>query len=155
MDKFAKLLGCVAVSGLAGLIGSLATFQNVKTWYPTLVKPSFNPPAWLFGPVWTLLYIMMGAALFLVWESPARDKRAAVVFFFLQLALNALWSVVFFGMHSPKGGLAVIAALWALIIATMITFFRINPAAGWLLAPYLAWVSFASVLNAAIWRLNQ
>jgi translocator protein len=154
MEKIIKLLGCIAVSGLAGAIGSFATFSNVKTWYVTLAKPSFTPPSWLFGPVWTLLYIMMGVSLYLVWETPAQGKGAAYTFFFVQLALNALWSLVFFGAHSLTGGLVNILLLWVMILLTMSSFMKINQTAAWLLLPYILWVTFATLLNASLVKLN-
>ena len=135
----------------AGALGGWTTAQAVIDWYPNLVKPSFNPPPWIFGPVWTLLYIMMAVAAWLAWQTGA---RAALVLFFIQLALNCAWSFLFFGLKSPGLALIEILVLWAAIAATLVAFYRHSRAAGWLMAPYLAWVSFAAVLNAAIWRLN-
>jgi len=137
-----------------GLLGSLWTQAGVRTWYPTLVKPSFNPPAWLFGPVWTALYVLMGVAVALVWHKSMRIN-VAVALFIVQLVLNALWSLLFFKLRSPFWGLVDIFALWILLFLTLVQFFRIQATAGWLLLPYLLWVSFATVLNAAIFWLNR
>jgi len=147
-----SLLVCLG----AGWIGSIFTTPSIPTWYAGLAKPSFNPPNGVFGPVWTLLYLLMGIALFLVWRKAPQAPGAglALVLFLVQLALNVLWSILFFGLRSPLLGLVDILLLWAAILATMLLFFRVSPAAGALLVPYLLWVSFASVLNFAIWRLN-
>jgi translocator protein len=122
----------------------------------SLEKPAFNPPSWVFGPVWTVLYAMMAVAAWLVWrEAGFGGATAALSLFFVQLALNLAWSGIFFGLRQPGWALVEIAVLWAAILATMILFFRHSTLAGWLLVPYLLWVSFASVLNAALWRLNS
>jgi len=149
---FVAILLCEAV----GLVAAWATQTSVTTWYPTLAKPGFTPPNWLFAPVWTLLYAMMGVAAFLVWRCGAhrRRVRAALVAFGAQLALNAGWSFAFFGARSPVLGLVVIVLLWGLLAWTIDRFFRVRPVAGWLLVPYLLWVTYALALNAAIWRLN-
>ncbi len=143
----------VVVGGLSGF----ATARGVSTWYPTLVKPSFNPPAWVFGPVWTVLYIMMGVAAFLVWSRGVDTEgvKAALTAFAIQLALNGLWSILFFGMQQPGWALVEILVLWTAIGATVWLFWRVAPAAGVLLLPYWAWVSFASILNASLWWLNR
>ncbi len=139
----------------AAALGAAATAPQIPGWYATLAKPAWNPPAWVFGPVWTTLYLMMACAAWLVWRSGGfRGAPGALGLFLLQLALNAGWSWVFFGMQQPGWAVAVIVLLWCAIVATMAAFFRRSLAAGWLMAPYLAWVSFAAVLNAAIWRLN-
>jgi tryptophan-rich sensory protein len=147
-----SIIACLA----AGAVGSIFTRSAIPTWYATLEKPSFNPPNWLFAPVWTLLYIMMGIAAFLVWrkELENRQVRIALIVFLVQLVLNALWSVVFFGLESPLCGLIVISALWVAILFTVLKFFRISSAASVLLWPYLLWVTFAAVLNVSIWLLN-
>ncbi len=146
------ILGCEAV----GLLAGWATQTSVTTWYPTLAKPWFTPPDWLFAPVWTLLYAMMGGAAFLVWRvgSDRAPVRAALGWFGLQLALNAAWSFAFFGARSPGLGLIVIAALWAALAWTTDRFFRLRAAAGGLMVPYLLWVSYAAALNAGVWLLN-
>ena len=152
-----KLLASLAVVLAAGGIGSLATSRAIPTWYQTLQKPSFNPPDWLFGPAWTLLYLLMAVAAFLVWKQGLNvaGVRFALGAFLVQLALNSLWSVLFFGLRSPLAGLLDIIVLWTAIVATIVLFFRVSSQAGILLLPYLAWVTFAAVLNAAIYRLNR
>jgi tryptophan-rich sensory protein len=145
-----------AVVFAAATIGNLATMPAIPAWYVGLVKPSFNPPNWLFGPVWGLLYAMMAVAFWRVLRTPPepQGRGAAIVAFLVQMALNALWSIAFFGAKSPALGLLVIAALWLAIAATITLFRRIDGLAAVLLAPYIAWVSFAALLNVAIWRLN-
>jgi benzodiazapine receptor len=152
-----KLLATLAVVLTAGGIAALATTRATPTWYQTLKKPSFDPPEWLFGPAWTLLYLLMAVAAWLVWKQGigAPGVKLALAVFLVQLILNALWSVFFFGLRSPLAGLVDIIALWLAILATTIFFFRISVPAGVLLLPYIAWVSFAAILNAAILRLNR
>ena len=148
----------VAVVGceLAGGIGALFTTPSIPTWYAGLVKPALNPPAWVFGPVWTLLYALMGVALFLIWRSArSKGKGMAYAFFGVQLALNTLWSIIFFGWHEPGNASVEIIFLWLAIVATVISFNRISHAAALLLVPYLLWVSFASYLNLSLWQLNK
>ena len=140
---------CLAVGGVSGYF----TAGGVREWFPTLVKPSFNPPSWVFAPVWTLLYIMMGVAAWLVWRQGG-DVNFALWLFFIQLALNFLWSFLFFNLHRLDLALIDIAALWMSIAATLFAFWQLDMRAGLLLVPYLAWVSFAGLLNAAFWRLN-
>jgi len=137
-------------------VGALFTVQAIPTWYATLVKPALNPPSWVFGPVWTTLYALMGIAAFLVWQRgwAERTVRAALGVFGVQLLLNASWSIVFFGLHSPAWALANIAALWIAVIWTMFVFYKISRPAMYLLVPYIIWVSFASYLNYSIWILN-
>ena len=150
-----SLLCWFALCYAAGALGTLFTIPAVPTWYAGLVKPSWNPPAWVFGPVWTLLYIMMSVAVWLIWrreQSAARSQ--ALRWFMLQLLLNAMWSPVFFGCHSPAAGLVIIAVLWVAIVVTVALFWKASRAAGALLLPYLAWVSFATALNFAVWKLN-
>lgn len=141
---------CLAVGVVAGLF----TSQAIPTWYANLAKPGFSPPNWLFGPVWTLLYILMGGALYLVWQQTKSLVSVTVIVFFVQLALNFAWSFIFFKLHSPVGALVDIMLLWLAIAASMILFYQVSKTASLLLVPYLAWVSFATVLNAAIVRLN-
>lgn len=147
----------IALPFLAGGLGAWATAGSVSDWYPTLVKPPFNPPAWVFGPVWSSLYFLMGLALFLVWERGRQTPGVsrAMTLFGIQLGLNALWSFLFFGARSPGWALLDILLLWAALVWTVVLFFRVKKSAGWLLAPYLAWVTFAGVLNFAIWTLNR
>ena len=140
---------CLAVGGVSGYF----TAGGVRDWFPTLVKPSFNPPSWVFAPVWTLLYIMMGVAAWLVWRQGG-DVNFALALFFIQLTLNFLWSFLFFNLHRLDLALIDITTLWIGIAATLFAFWQIDTRAGLLLVPYLAWVSFASLLNASFWRLN-
>ena len=146
----------VIVCELVGVVGAIFTAPVIPTWYASLVKPSFTPPGWLFGPVWTTLYALMGIAAFIVWRRglAVAGVKAALLLFVVQLLLNALWSPVFFGVHSPSGGLAIILALWVAIVATIALSAGVSKAAAVLLVPYLLWVSFATVLNFSIWRLN-
>ncbi|MDD2225128.1 MAG: tryptophan-rich sensory protein [Candidatus Shapirobacteria bacterium] len=148
--NLSKFVFCILITEGAGVIGSIATFSSVKTWYLTdLIKPSFNPPSWIFGPVWTLLFFLIGTALYLVWT-----KKNNLFWFWVQLFLNILWSFLFFGLHSPLFALFEIVLLWFAILITIIKFWSFNKNAGILLLPYLAWVSFASFLNFSIARLN-
>ncbi|MFH2105811.1 MAG: TspO/MBR family protein [Candidatus Micrarchaeota archaeon] len=148
-----KMLGiAILIPLLVGFVGSYFTISSVNTWYSTLEKPSFNPPSWLFGPVWTLLYILMGVAFYLVWI--AKKNKTAISLYSVQLGLNLLWSVLFFGLRSPIYGLICIIALWLSIVATMLAFYRVSKTATYLMIPYLLWVSFASVLNYWIFALN-
>lgn len=150
-----KLIAAIAGSFAAGGIGSLATAPNIPTWYADLDKPFFNPPNWLFGPVWSVLYLLMGIALYLVWTAETRrSKAAAYRWFGLQLLLNAAWSLVFFGLHLTWVGLAVILILDLAVVMTIRAFRRLSPRAAWLLWPYLAWILFASGLNLALAVLN-
>ena len=157
MKKIYKLIISLLVPQLAGGIGSIFTVGSVNDWYPVLVKPALNPPAWVFGPVWTALFALMGIAAFLVWKKglERRDVKIALGIFVFQLALNTLWSIIFFGLHSPGGALIEIVFLWLAILATIIAFAKISKPAAWLLAPYILWVSFAAYLNWSIWMLNR
>jgi tryptophan-rich sensory protein len=152
-----KLVVSFAAVFAAGAIGGLATSPAIPTWYRALHKPAFNPPDWLFGPAWTVLYLLMAVAVFLVWRSGfnAAGVKLALAVFLAQLLLNALWSILFFGLRSPLAGLVDIAALWLAIVATIVLFFRVSTAAGVLLLPYVGWVTFAAILNAAVYRLNR
>lgn len=153
-----KLVVAIVVSELAGIIGAVFTAPSIPTWYAELAKPALNPPGWIFGPVWTALYALMGIALFLVWKtSPSvapQERRRAMSVFFVQLVLNSLWSIIFFGFHRPDLAFIEIIILWIAILATIITFGKISKVAAWLLVPYILWVSFASYLNYSIWMLN-
>lgn len=154
--QWKKLLIAVGVSLAAGLIGSIFTSEAIPTWYAGLTKPDFNPPNWLFAPVWTTLYILMGISLYLVWvaEGGKRLKRAAIWFFFFQLILNTLWSILFFGFKNPLLAFIEILMLWLSIGMTILLFQRFSRVAAQLLLPYLLWVTFATVLNGAIMLLN-
>lgn len=158
MNKITRILTVVVTCLAIGYFSGIVTRSSITTWYPTLVKPSFNPPNWIFAPVWSMLYVMMGVAAGLVWDRIESDKetvKKALIFFAIQLALNALWSYLFFGLHNPMlAGLEIII-LWLMIYETYIQFARINKIAGFLLIPYLLWVSFATVLNGSIWWLNR
>jgi len=151
-----KLAISIGVCLAAGFIGSIFTNASIPTWYMTLEKPSFNPPNWLFGPVWTALYILMGIAAFLVWRAGLGEPKArtALIIFIIQLILNVLWSAAFFGFRSPIAGLVVIVILWVAILLTILSFVKVSIIAGILLIPYILWVSFASILNAAIYVLS-
>jgi len=145
-----KLLISILICELAGMVGSIFTVSSVKTWYVTnLVKPSFNPPSWVFGPVWTTLFLLMGVALYLVWQ-----KKKISKWFWIQLILNILWSGLFFGLKRPDLAFLEIIILWITILKTIVDFKKVNKSASWLLIPYLLWVSFAAFLNLAIVRLN-
>jgi translocator protein len=148
--NFIKFIFCILITECAGIFGGVATASSVKTWYTVnLVKPSFNPPSWVFAPVWTLLFFLMGVALYLVW-----NKKNNLFWFWIQLILNTLWSFLFFGLHSPSLAFYEIIILWFAIFMTIIKFYRYNKIASILLWPYLAWVSFASFLNYSIMILN-
>lgn len=151
MNKFFKLLLAIAICQGAGLIGSFFTIPSVNTWYVTLNKPFFNPPSWIFGPVWTILYLLMGISLFIVWGK----KKANLKWFWIQLILNASWSIVFFGLKSPLLAFIIIVLLWISIFKTIKAFKKIDKNAAHLLIPYLLWVSFASILNLSIVLLNR
>jgi translocator protein len=156
LKSILALLGFLAAVFVVGAIGNVFTSAGMPDWYMSLEKPAFNPPSWVFGPVWTALYIAMAVAAWLVWRDAGFDgARAALTLFFVQLALNLAWSGIFFALREPGWAFVEIVALWAAILATMILFFRHSTWAGALLVPYLAWVSFAAVLNFEIWRLNR
>jgi benzodiazapine receptor len=142
---------------LAGGIGIIFTSSQISTWYAVLNKPSFSPPNWLFAPVWTTLYILMGISLYLVWKKGLKTKkvRDAIYNFGFQLVLNAIWSPIFFGMHSLLLALIVLIAMWIYIVKTIRSFAKVDRTASLLLYPYLAWVSFASILNFSVWLLNK
>jgi benzodiazapine receptor len=152
-----KLIVSIAVCQLAGLIGGIFTASSVETWYATLTKPSFNPPNWLFSPVWITLYALMGIALFLVWKRGVHTEgvKKALSFFGVQLVLNTLWSVLFFGLKIPLLAFIEIVILWGFILITFLKFKKISRLTGILLIPYILWVSFAAVLNFFLWYLNR
>jgi translocator protein len=157
MKNALTLVVFIVICELAGILGSIFTMPSIPGWYAGLTKPAFNPPSWLFGPVWTLLYALMGLAAWLVYEKGAKrpDVKKALSVFAAQLILNALWSIVFFGAHMILGAVVVIILLWALILLTILLFWRISKPAAWLLVPYILWVSFASVLNVSLYVLNR
>ncbi|MBM6500245.1 MAG: tryptophan-rich sensory protein [Flavobacterium sp.] len=148
------ILTCLAV----GYISSIVTRENIPTWYADLNKPFFNPPNWIFAPVWTLLYVMMGFAAGRVWnkiDTDEKNVKKAFLFFIIQLALNALWSYLFFGLRNPMLASFEIILLWLMIYETYLQFKKLDKISGYLLLPYLAWVSFATVLTFSIWYLNR
>ncbi len=146
----------VGICFLAAAIGAWFTASSVKSWYPMLAKPGGTPPAWVFGPVWSTLYMLMGTAAWLVWRQRSfADITVALALFFAQLAFNATWSFVFFGLRQPGLALLEILALLAAIIMTMMNFAQVSRAAFWLMTPYVAWVVYATFLNYGIWRLNR
>jgi benzodiazapine receptor len=150
-----KLVISMVLCQLAGFLGSLFTIPAIPTWYKALKKPFFTPPAWIFGPVWISLFILMGISLFMVWRRQDHPRfKTALIFFFVQLILNVLWSAVFFGLRSPLLGFVDIVLLWVAILLTIQNCFRISRVAGLLLLPYIVWVSFAVVLNFSLWILN-
>jgi len=158
MNKFVKIAIALLVCLAVGYSASTVTRPSVESWYPTIAKPVFNPPNWIFMPVWTLLYILMAVAAGLVWDKikeQNEEVKKALGFFLIQLTLNAVWSYLFFGLKNPMLALIEIALLWLMIYETYLKFVKINKTAGYLLIPYLAWVGFAAVLNASIWWLNK
>ncbi len=148
------LAACLAVGFAAAALGSVATASSVGGWYRSLVKPPWTPPDWVFGPVWTLLNAAMGVAAWLVWRSTATVRKRALALFAVQLGLNVAWSRLFFALRRIDLALVEMAALWVAIALILMAFAGASSAAAWLLAPYLAWVSFAAVLNAVLLRLN-
>lgn len=146
----------LALPQVAAISGVLFTVTGEGSWYRQINKPSWNPPGWVFGPVWTTLYILMGIALYLVWKSNANAavKRPAITLWAIQLVLNFFWTVIFFGAQQPGWAFLEIIVLWISILLTILAFARIHKTAAWLMVPYLLWVSFATVLTATIWQLN-
>lgn len=151
-----KLAASIAICQMAGILGSFFTVSSVSTWYVGLNKPLFNPPSWVFSPVWITLFVLMGISLYIVWEKgvKSRQSKIAVTAFGVQLGLNALWSVLFFGLRSPFAAFIEIIFLWAAILTTIIYFYKINKTSAYLLVPYILWVTFAAVLNFSIFYLN-
>ncbi|MFH0873738.1 MAG: TspO/MBR family protein [Candidatus Komeilibacteria bacterium] len=153
--QYLILILSIAAAEFAGVIGSFFTFPSIPSWYSLLIKPSFSPPDWLFGPVWIILYALMGTAAWLIWK---QQKKSGVceanAFYGFQLALNVLWSILFFDAHFIGLALLEIVVLWLMILTTTIFFFRLSRTAAYLMLPYLAWVTFAVVLNYSLWQLN-
>ena len=172
-----KLIIAVVVSELAGIIGSIFTVPSISIWYATLIKPALNPPSWVFGPVWTILFLLMGISLYLVWQKnfvPTKSetkikawnnlsqkfwtgnwqKANVILIFSIQLVLNVLWSLIFFGLHQPGVAFFELLMLWFAILYTIVNFYRVSKPAAYLLLPYILWVSFAGYLNLMIWMLN-
>jgi translocator protein len=157
MNNYIKLFIAVVVPLLVGGLSGFFTTGGVNGWYAAANKPSFNPPNWIFAPVWTTLYILMGIALYLVWKSThaiTAVKQTAIILFVVQLMLNFFWSIIFFKLQLTGWALVEIIAMWVAILLTILWFRKISSTAAWLLVPYICWVSFATVLNYSIWRLN-
>lgn len=157
MSRIAKLIISILIPLVVGFTSSFFTASGVSTWFQTIEKPSWNPPNWVFAPVWTCLYILMGISLFLIWKNKfdQQKKRTALILFAFQLLLNFLWSFIFFGQHQIGWALADIVVLWLALLATIFAFAPLNRTAAWLLVPYISWVSFAALLNFSIWTLNK
>jgi translocator protein len=153
---FFKLILFIIITNLAGAVGSIFTTSKIPTWYASINKPGFNPPNWIFGPVWTLLFILMGISAFLIWQHGIKKKKVkvAMYIFGLQLLFNILWSMIFFGLQNPLLAFIEIIILWALILLTIVKFAEISKKAAYLLIPYILWVSFAAILNLFIYLLN-
>ena len=151
-----RLIISLVICQLAGVIGSLFTAPSIPTWYASLEKPAFNPPNWLFSPVWIFLFLLMGISLYRLWEITLKDQKAKIALFLfsIQLALNILWSMIFFGLKSPFFAFIEIIVLWVAILVTIFMSLKISKLAGLLLVPYILWVSFAAILNFFLWRLN-
>lgn len=156
MRNIGKLIIATALPLAIGATSGFFTITGVDSWYQTIQKPSWNPPNWIFGPVWTTLYILMGISLFLVWKSEAAGqlKKIAIILFAAQLILNFFWSFIFFNQQQIGWALAEMILLWVFILLTIFVFAQVSRPAAWLLVPYISWVSFAAVLNYTIWRLN-
>jgi tryptophan-rich sensory protein len=155
-QKILPLMSFILITFIAAFIGSLFTTPSIASWYRNLNKPSFAPPNFLFAPVWTILFFLMAIAAFLVWQNKNNPQaKKALIFYFVQLAFNSLWSIIFFGLHNPGVAFLEIIILWLLILLTLIKFYKIQKIAGLLLVPYLLWVSFASFLNLFVWLLNK
>jgi benzodiazapine receptor len=150
-----KLVLALLITVGIGSLGGLFTYPEIASWYAGLQKPSFQPPNWLFGPVWTMLYILMGVSLYLIWKQPESELRnKALTVFAIQFTLNFCWSLIFFNQHQIGWALIEIIAMWICILLTIVQFGKLSTLSAWLLVPYISWVSFATILNAAIWKLN-
>jgi len=154
-EKILQLFFSILLCQTAGIIGSVFTAKTVSTWYLTLEKPAFSPPNWLFGPVWLTLYTIMGISFFLIWTSQEKAHLRYLNFFIVHLALNAVWSIIFFGYQQTFMAFIILILLWIMILFLIIGFWKVSRLAGLLLIPYLAWVSFAGLLNFQIWILNS
>jgi len=154
--KVISIFLSILIAESAGLIGSIFTSSAIPNWYAALNKPSFNPPGWLFGPVWVVLYALMGIASYLVWQKwdSSPIAKAAVILYIIHLAFNSLWSILFFGLKNPGLAFVEILVLWGMILALIIIFYSVDRRAAYLMIPYILWVSFAAILNLSIWRLN-
>ncbi|MCB9802974.1 tryptophan-rich sensory protein [Candidatus Nomurabacteria bacterium] len=156
IKSWPKLLLSIIICQGAGLLGSVFTTSEINAWYRGIIKPSFNPPNWIFGPVWTLLFLLMGFALYLIWQEDFKKKKVQLAWaiFIGQLVLNVFWSVLFFGLHNPGAAFVEIIILWLAILTNIYYFYQVKKTAAYLLLPYILWVSFAAILNFAIWQLN-
>lgn len=155
-SRWLVLVAFLLVTLSAGALGGLATASSVGSWYQTIAKPAWNPPSWVFGPVWSTLYVLMAIAAWRVWgKTEAPGRRSALRWFWVQLVLNTAWSFLFFGLRNPGLAFIEILFIWLAIVVTLVKFARIDRVAGVLWLPYVAWVSFASVLNGTIWWLNR
>jgi translocator protein len=154
--NYKRLIISLALPQIAGLVGAVFTAPAIGEWYAFLNKPSFSPPNWLFGPAWVLLYFLMGVSVYLIWQKIGESEKAKSAFwlFWIHLFFNAIWSPIFFGLQNTALAFADIIIIWLMIVVLMLKFWKINRWAAYLLAPYLLWVSFASVLNYFIWQLN-
>lgn len=154
--NFSKLMASIVLCLATGIIGAVFTASSVENWFILIEKPAFSPPPWVFSPVWTILYILMGISLYLVWEKGLQNPgvKSGILIFGIQLFLNLLWSLLFFGLKSPYYAFIEIILLWFAILLTILQFRKISKTASYLLIPYILWVSFASVLNYYIWILN-
>lgn len=152
--SFFRLIIAILIPECIGVLGAFFTFSNILNWYVNVAKPGFTPPSWVFAPVWTVLFALMGIALYLVWSKAGRFKKSAIVLFSIQLGLNLLWTIIFFEFHNIKLAFFEIIFLWIFILGTIFLFSKISKAAAWLLVPYILWVSFAGFLNYSIWRVN-
>ncbi len=157
MSNIVKAIIAIVIPLMVGATSGFFTVTGVESWYQTIQKPSWNPPNWIFGPVWTTLYVMMGIALFLVWKEDTSEelKKIAIALFAVQLTLNFFWSFIFFNQQQPGWALVEIIAMWFFILLTIFAFAQVNKTAAWLLVPYISWVSFATILNYTIWQLNR
>lgn len=157
MSNIVKAIIAIVIPLMVGATSGFFTISGVESWYQTIQKPSWNPPNWIFGPVWTTLYVMMGIALFLVWKEDTSEelKKIAIALFAVQLTLNFFWSFIFFNQQQPGWALVEIIAMWFFILLTIFAFAQVNKTAAWLLVPYISWVSFATILNYTIWQLNR
>jgi benzodiazapine receptor len=150
-----KIIICVVVCVGLGSLSGLSTIDAIQTWYPTIIKPSWNPPNWLFGPVWTLLYILMGISFALLWNSSQNGRKSAMLLFVVQFGLNIAWSFIFFNLHLLGWSFIESLCMLAAIGATIYLSYSVNTTAAYLLVPYFLWVSFASILNGTVWWLNR
>ncbi len=155
--KRERLIGfvkAIIIAQTAGVIGSIFTYNTIGTWYSQLVRPGFTPPGWLFGPVWVVLYTMMGVASYIIWEKDTSDSRDAIGVYAVQLVLNTFWSILFFGLRNPLYALIEIIVLWVAISYTIYKFYELDEVAAYLMVPYIIWVTFAAVLNYSVYVLN-